>query len=63
MMEVFEKIAVDIKEKISNMVPEGEVDVDFMVVDDDTIRFIVAFSQGLYEQKINKLDIHIKTLS
>ena len=61
-MEVLNTIAEEIKEKISWMVEEDNVDVNLIVIDSDSIKIRVSLTKGASQSAIERIDVNIKKL-
>lgn len=61
-MDVLNSIAEEIKEKISWMVEEDNVDVNLVVIDNDSIKIRVSLTKGASQPAIERIDINIKKL-
>ena len=55
-------IAEAIKEKISWMVEEDNVDVNLIVIDSDSIKIRVSLTKGASQSAIERIDVNIKKL-
>lgn len=55
-------IAEEIKEKIFWMVEEDNVDVNLVVIDNDSIKILVSLTKGASQPAIECIDINIKKL-